>query len=385
MSLTFDALVEAVRSIDANAVSLAGRKLQQLTLVRAWLIGTWIVTFEEAGAGRAAYGDRLLERLADRLGQLGHPGLSIRNLYNWRRVARCWPNLPVRTLLTEVTGGPDDVAWVTPAQILQTSAESSGDAPLATRVDPTWTLRLFRRLSYSHLLELSRIEDQDERSFYELHTLTEGWALRELIRQRNSALYQRVGLSTHREAVLALARTGRIDERPESLLRDPYVLEFIGLGQAEVVLERDLEAALIGNLQRFLLELGRDFCFVGQQVRITVGNRHHHLDLLFFHRRLRCLVAVDLKIGEFEPEHAGQMRFYLRWLAEEMTHEGENPPIGLVLCSARDAEVVHYATAGDDDLFVSRYRLDLPSEETLRQWLHEARAMAIAQRPDGEE
>ena len=257
-------------------------------------------------------------------------------------------------------------------KIWQTSAKSSS-AELSWR-DQAWLRRLFTTLSFSHMLEQSRIDDSTRRAFYELHCLKEGWSVRELQRQRDSMLYERVGLSENRDEVLALAAEGVIDAKPAAQLRDPYVFEFLGLRGSPALGERDLEQALIDHLQQFLLELGRDFCFVDRQFRITAGNRHRYLDLLFFHRRLRCLVAVDLKLGEFQPEHAGQMRFYLRYLAENVALPEENPPVGILLCADRDSEVVRFATAGDESLFVSRYVLELPSEELLRRWLHEERA-----------
>jgi len=175
-------------------------------------------------------------------------------------------------------------------------------------------------------------------------------------------LYQRIGLATDRDAVLALAQAGRVDERPRALVRDPYVLEFLGLSTGTYD-ESALEQALIDNLQGFLLELGSEFCFIAQQYRITLGNRHFHLDLLFFHRGLRCLVAIDLKTTDFAPEHTGQMRFYLSYLAGEVAMTGENPPIGILLCAGKDEEAVQFATAEDDSVLVSRYLVALPKKE----------------------
>ncbi|MCG8554351.1 MAG: PDDEXK nuclease domain-containing protein [Proteobacteria bacterium] len=223
-------------------------------------------------------------------------------------------------------------------------------------------------------MELARIDDLLRRAFYELHCLKERWSYRELQRQRDSMLYERIGLSEERAEVLALAREGTLAESPAAQLKDPYVFEFLGIERRTVMTERDLEQALIDHLQQFLLELGRDFCFVDRQFRITAGNRHHYIDLPFFHRRLRCLVAIDLKLGEFRPDHAGQLRFYVNYLAEQVAHPDENPPVGILLCAERDADVVRFATAGDEDLFVTRYQLELPSEEQLRLWLHEERA-----------
>jgi hypothetical protein len=168
------------------------------------------------------------------------------------------------------------------------------------------------------------------------------------------------------------ARSGEIPVTPQSIIRDPYVLEFTGLPAAGAWAEKDLEQALIDHLHDFLLELGKGFCFVGRQYRITIANKHHHLDLLFYHRHLRCLVAIDLKIGTFDHADAGQMNLYLNWLRENETRPDENPPVGIVLCAGKDDEEVHYATTGlDQQLFVSRYLVELPSEERLRAWLHQ--------------
>jgi len=394
-SLDFKALLARIGEVDRAAVLAVGRQAQQALSLRNWLVGAWIVAFEQGGQDRAAYGERLIGRLAASLKQGGARGMSARNLANFRRVALAYPTLDARALgrvaLPQQAGG---ATWLAPAQseagveILQAPARSSDTPSGLPWRDSEWVQRLFRDLTFTHLVEFSRMEDSLERAFYELHCLEEGWATRELIRQRSSMLYQRVGLSTERDRVVALARDGRVDQRSRALVRDPYVLEFLGLPGTSVD-EASLEQALLDNLQGFLLELGREFCFVARQYRITLGNRHHHLDLLFFHRRLRCLVAVDLKTTAFSPDHAGQMRFYLNFLAGEVALPDENPPIGILLCAGKDEEVVQFATAGDDDVLVSRYLLELPSRDQLAQWLHEARAaaeVAIAQtRATGEE
>lgn len=372
---SFGALVAGIGEVDKAAVLAAGRQARQLLTLRNWLVGTWLVHYEQQGQDRAAYGARLLDRLADALDQAGAKGLSARSLRNCRQVALAYPGLDPAPVARRALG------LGTPERIWQAPAKSSAPGPLPWR-DSDWLQRLFGALSFTHLLELARIDDEVERGFYELHSLKEGWSTRELIRQRATMLYQRVGLSTDRETVLALARQGQIDERPRALVRDPYVLEFLGLPEPTVS-ESTLEDALVAHLQAFLLELGTDFCFVARQYRITLGNRHHHLDLLFFHRGLRCLVAVDLKTTEFAPEHAGQMRFYLNFLGAEVARPDENPPIGILLCAGKDEEVVQYATATDDDVLVSRYLLQLPETARLEQWLHEARAATEARLRDG--
>lgn len=195
-------------------------------------------------------------------------------------------------------------------------------------------------------------------------------AIRKLKRQRDSMLYQRVGLSKDKDAVLALAKEGRLIDSPDTIFRDPMVMEFLGLEQRVAYDEPDLEKAILNHLEAFMRELGRDFCFVDRQLPIRVGNEVYHLDLLFFHRGLRCLIAIDLKIGRFKHTDAGQMNFYLNYIREEMTKDDEQPPIGLLLCADKDEETVYFATGGlENDIRVSRYKLELPSEEELRAFL----------------
>jgi predicted nuclease of restriction endonuclease-like (RecB) superfamily len=231
---------------------------------------------------------------------------------------------------------------------------------------------LFSRLSWTHMVELIRVDDTTKRAFYELECIKSNWSTRELKRQINSMLYERVGLSKDKEAVLGLANKGQLIDSPEKILRDPYILEFLNLKEKTSYSESDLEEALINHLQEFMHELGRDFCFVDRQFRITVGGEHYFLDLLFYHRSLQCLIAIDLKLGKFKHDYAGQMNFYLNYLRENIVYSHENSPVGILLCAEKNAEEVYYATTGlDNQLFVSRYMVALPSEETLKQWLKE--------------
>lgn len=203
--------------------------------------------------------------------------MSARNVGNFRLVAAEYPTLNPRTL------GVEALALTEADEILQAPAKSLPACVAVTLPwrDEPWIERLFRELTFTHLVEFARIEDPIERAFYELHCLREGWATRDLIRQRNTLIYQRIGLSKDRDAVLALARQGQVDQRPPALLRDPYILEFLGLGEANVVQASQPEDAMLEHLQRVLRVFGREFCFVARQFRITVGNRHRNLDLLF--------------------------------------------------------------------------------------------------------
>lgn len=384
--MNFDQLTSTITSIQRGAQSRAGMAVNQILNHRNWLIGAYIIEFEQGGEDRAEYGSGLLKALAARLEAEGSKGLAWRNLYNFRLFASAYGDTRILQTVSAILRPSlgQTVSGLLEGEIGQVpSAEPNASLtdllhfpslqsrkPALDWQDGAWTAKLFSSLSFSHLLELARIDDPLQRAFYELECLKSGWSVRELKRQRNSMLFERVGISKDKTAVMALAAEGRLVDSPETILRDPYVLEFTGLEKQATYSESDLEAALLRHLEQFLLELDRDFCFVERQTRITVGGRHHFLDLLFYHRRLRCLVAIELKLGEFRHEAAGQMNFYLNYLQENLTNEGENPPVGIVLCASKDAEEVHYATAGlDRAVFVSRYLVALPSEEQLREFL----------------
>lgn len=373
-AMNLENLAGVISTVHLQAQSRAGLAVNLVLNHRNWLIGAYIIEFEQGGEDRAEYGERLLKELASRLKAQGLAGLSFSNLKNYKQVALAWPLLPIGQT-------PSGLLGEGIGQTVSGLSAPSGEAALSFPAlqsrrpslewqDADWTAKLFSSLSFSHLLELARINDPLQRAFYELECLKSGWSVRELKRQRDSMLFERVGLSKDEAAVLALAQEGRLIDSPEMILRDPYVLEFTGLEKRAAYSEADLETALLKDLESFLLELGRDFCFIERQMRITVGGRHHYLDLVFFHRGLRCLVAIDLKIGSFKHEDGGQMNFYLTYLRENATREGENPPVGIVLCADKDSEEVHYATTGlESSVFVSRYLVALPSEEQLRAFL----------------
>jgi predicted nuclease of restriction endonuclease-like (RecB) superfamily len=367
----FDRLVDELAALQSRARDAAARSVDEILTLRSWLIGVWIVAFEQDGADRARYGDDLLNALATAFKRRGVAGLGASNLKNFRQLALTWPRLGIR----QTPSG--ESAPALPAMIRQmVSAGLLPSLPARSETlpwqDDAWHERLRRELSFSHLLELSRVQEPLARAFYEVQVLAHRWSVRELKRQRDSMLFERIGLSKDKDAVLALAEQGRLLDTPTAIVRDHYVLEFLGLSERDAYSEADLEAALLDHLQAFLLELGGDFAFLGRQHRITVGGRHHFIDLLFFHRRLRCLIAVDLKIGRFGHEDAGQMNFYLSYLRDNIALEDEGLPVGIILCADKDAEEVHYATGTlDNQVFVSRYLTRLPTEERLRVWLAE--------------
>ena len=226
------------------------------------------------------------------------------------------------------------------------------------------------QLSWSHLVELIAIDDLWKRAFFENECLLANWSVRQLRRQFGSLLYERTGLSTNKKNVIQKARKQERQQDFTDLIRDPYVLEFTGLAERPEYSEDELESALLDHVQMFLLELGRGFCFEARQFRMTEGRKHHRVDMVFYHRILRCHVLIDLKIRAFKPADAGQMNFYVNWCKANMMSEGDNPPVGIILCSDKDGAEVEFATAGmDQKLFVSRYLVALPSVEKLRRFL----------------
>lgn len=223
-------------------------------------------------------------------------------------------------------------------------------------------------MSWSHYLKLMRISDPDERSFYEIEATQNHWSLRELERQFDSSLYERLALSRNKEQILQLSKKGQIIEKPQDLLKDPYILEFTGLPELPDYTENTLEQKIIDNLQTFLLELGKGFAFVGRQVRITFDEEHYFIDLVFYNRLLQAFVLIDLKRGKLKHQDIGQMQMYVNYYDREMKLESENPTIGLLLCADKTDAVVEYSLPlNNNQIFASKYKTVLPSKEQLKK------------------
>lgn len=224
------------------------------------------------------------------------------------------------------------------------------------------------KLSWSHICELITIEDELERSFYEKECIAEKWNVRSLRRQMDSALYLRLAASKDKEGILQLSRKGIVIQQPEDIIKDTFTLEFLGLPEKKRYSEHDLEQRLIDNLQVFLLELGKGFAFIGRQYPLTINNRHYHIDLVFYHRILKCFVLIDLKKNAVKHKDIGQMNMYMGYFAKEENTIDDNPPVGIILSHTKDELLVEYATYGmDSKLFVSKYELYLPNKEELRK------------------
>jgi predicted nuclease of restriction endonuclease-like (RecB) superfamily len=289
-----------------------------------WEIGQYIVEFEQGGQTKAEYGKALLNNLARDLRLRHGKGFSRSNVIRMRQFYLAYPK-----------GA---------------------------------TVSHF--LSWSHWVELLKLEDELERGFYEQQTILERWSVRELKRQKASALFLRLAAGKNREEILKLAEQGQVAEQPADILRDPYVFEFLKIPEPYLPSELQLETLLCDHLQQFLLELGKGFTFVGRQYRITINNTHYRVDLVFYHRILRCFVLIDLKIIEVQHHDIGQMNMYMGYFASEENIEGDNPPIGLILTKDKDELLVEYATYQmNSQLFVQKYQLYLPNEEELRREL----------------
>ena len=389
--MQYEILVTDISTINQATQQNVYRSINQILTLRNWLIGAYIFEYEQQGIDRAIYGSKLVKNLAADLKKQGITGLAESNLKSFRQFALGYPQLAAQEILApliqvsklhpiligQTVSGQLEEEDLTPTDLLDRFIFPELATRASSQISLDWQKtsyyqQLIQRLTWSHLLELSRVDDNLKRTFYEMEAIKSNWSLRELKRQMNSLLYERVGLSQDKEAVLAMSKPGEILSDPAMVLRDPYILEFLNLEQRSSYSENDLEKALINHLQEFMQELGRDFCFLERQFRIAVDGELYFLDLLFYHRSLQCLVAIDLKLGKFKHDYAGQMNFYLNYLRENVAYPHENPPVGIILCADRDAETVRYATAGlDNQLFVSRYLLELPSELQLQQWLRE--------------
>jgi predicted nuclease of restriction endonuclease-like (RecB) superfamily len=329
-----------------DARTTAGRVVNTIMTVTYWEVGRRIVEHEQKGEARAEYGAMLLKRLAADLTNRFGRGFGLSNLKLIRKFYLQYQDRGKSRTLSGLSG--DDASI---GQTLSGLSDTSGMSDAF-------------RLSWSHYALLLVIEDNLKRTFYEEEAIRSGWSVRQLDRQLDSMLFERFALSRKKAELLGKAEQDGEGIIPEDAIKDPYILDFLGL--PERYSEKDLEDALISHLTEFLLEMGYGFTFVARQKRLQIGSSSFYIDLLLYHRRLRCLVAIDLKIGHFTHADAGQMNMYLNYLNENETGETEQSPIGLILCTEKDEAAVHYALGGmTNRIFASRYKLQLPDPAML--------------------
>ncbi len=350
---SFTALIQSIQTAHQQLAEQAGRAVNISLTLRNWLIGHYIAEYELNGKDRAQYGDRLFTELAKAL--VGLSNCNRRQLYRYHRFYLLYPMI-VGTLPPPFKTLP----LLPPKQIVGTASPQS--APPHD---------LINRLSYSHFDELVDIDDPTKRAFYELECLRGNWSVRELKRQMGSLYYERSGLSHDPQKLSELANS-HADVQRGFNIRDPYVFEFLGLKPAEVMSESHLEQQLTDKLQAFMLELGHGFCFEARQKRILIGGEHFFVDLVFYHRILKCHVLVELKLQAFNHENLGQLNTYVNWYRQHMMTPGDNPPVGLLLCTDKNHALAEYALAGmDNQLFVSKYQLGLPKKEEMQRFMDE--------------
>ena len=295
-----------------------------------WEIGREIVEDEQKGEKRAEYGKAVIQNLSHELTHRHGKGFTTSNLLTMRRFYMTFP------------------------------------IQHALRAELSWT----------HYRLLLKVEEQQKRSFYEVESASNNWSTREMERQMNSMLFERLALSLDKEGVMTLASEGQVLREPSDMVKDPYVLEFLGLPQSDVLYEKELESALLEHLQKFLLELGKGFSFVARQKRISLDGDHFYIDLVFYNYILKCFVLIDLKIGKLAHQDLGQMQMYVNYYTREMMNEGDNPPIGILLCDSKSEAVVRFTLPeGNNQIFASRYKLYLPTEDELRNELMKDRKL----------
>jgi predicted nuclease of restriction endonuclease-like (RecB) superfamily len=370
--MKYNQLVKAIDSASQQLLGRAAAAVNQSLVMRNWLIGAYIVEFEQCGEDRAKYGEMLLARLSRDLKQRGVQGASRDMLERMRTFFACYPQISEWISASLVRKSLPAIKSVAPPISASVMRKSAGNIiPLSSNA--------VLHFSWTQLIELIRIDDPLKRAFYENECLKGNWSVRQLQRQIGSLLFERTGLSKNKAAVIKRARRQEPQETIADLIRDPYVLEFTGLAELPQYTESDLETALLDHLQKFLLELGAGFLFEARQRRVTVGNEHDYIDLVFYHRHLRCHVLLDLKTRPFRHGDAGQMNFYLNWWKQNVTCADEQPPVGILLCSDKDHTKVEFATAGmANKLFVSRYLTLLPSAEQLQRFVEADRARVEA-------
>ncbi|WP_375541554.1 YhcG family protein [Halomicronema sp. CCY15110] len=334
-------ILEDVVGLLESSRRAAARSVNSIMTVTYWKIGQRIFEHEQQGQERAGYGESLVRRLSEDLSRQMGRGFSFRNLAQMRRFYTLWP-------------------------IVQTPSAQSELEFLSQQFPLPW----------SHYVKLMSVKSEAARSFYEAEALRNGWSLRQLSRQISTQFYERTLLSRNKAAMLDKGAQPQPGDapRPEEEIKNPFVLEFLNL--KDEYSESDLEEALIRHIENFLLELGNDFTFIGRQRRLRIGDQWFRLDLLFFHRRLRCLVIVDLKLGEFTHADAGQMHLYLNYAREHWTYPEENPPVGLILCNKKDEAVARYALEGlPNKVMAAEYQMTLPDEATLAAELEKTRKL----------
>ena len=367
---SFDELTKIIRDTHDAAQTTAVKAINRMQTMRNWLYGYYIIEFEQHGKDRAEYGTQLLKRLEERVNR---KGLTETLFKNSRKFYRLYPQM-VENIIGVISPTVSDKLLETKdasglCDAYMTANEHVEKSPTVSDGFRTTGQMIISRLSFSHIVEIMTVDDPLARYFYEQECIKCTWSVRELRRQISTNLYVRTGISSNPEKMLSLPSLQGHDNN-ELQIRQPFTFEFLGLKANEVVDEKDIENALIDHLQDFLLELGKGFCFESRQKRIIIDDEYYYPDLVFYNRILHCGVIIELKDEEFSHQNLGQLNAYVSHYKEHEMQPGDNPPIGILLCTRKGQKMVEYALAGmDNQLFVSTYMLQLPDKKTLEDFL----------------
>lgn len=357
ISAGIEALCKNSIELIQHARQMAVKQVNLVQIMTYYAIGRWIVEEQQSGASRARYGAQVIRKLSDALNQKFGKGFSKANLEFARRFYLMYQERIAETVFRQFAVEKSETVF----------GQLADEMPFS--------------VSWSHYLILMRIVDSDERSFYEIEARKNNWSVKELSRQYGSSLYERLLVSKDKEQVLRLAQKGQVINAPSDAIKDPYVLEFLGLKEESSYSEDDLESRIIDHLQEFLMEMGTGFTFVGRQVRFTFEEDHFRVDLVLYNRLLRCFVLIDLKTEKLRHQDLGQMQMYVNYYDRYEKTEDENPTIGILLCKEKNDAVVELTLPKDSNIYASKYELYLPDKKVLQQKLKEW----IAEETGGEE
>lgn len=377
---SFEDLAQYLVKMNEAFQQSAASAVNKHVTCRNWLNGYYIVHYEQNGSDRATYGDNLIRKLAEKLHMKGY---SYRDLQLYKQFYLAYKNLMseiaryvysypeiVQSLIAQYGNKPlqlvSEPQEYQGAKIVQSVIAQSGNESIA--VPP---VKLFNRLSFTHFVQLLPIENPLERAFYEIECMKGVWSTRELKRQIESNYFKRSGLSRDKDALRELANQGDVQQNLTETVKSPFVFEFLGLDAKDVVEESELESALMDHLQEFMLELGNGFCFEARQKRILVDEEYYYMDMVFYNRAARFGVILELKSHRLDYKDVAQLNMYLSYYRKNMMQEDDNPPVGILLCTAAGKEMVEYATSGiDENLFISKYLMKLPSKDEMERWLY---------------
>ncbi len=383
VNIEISSLLGKVRSLVISARNAAARNINTIQVIANFGIGRLIVEYEQTGKKRAAYGQKVLNELSARLTKEFGRGFSEDNLSNMRKFYMVYRE---QKQISETVSGKLLLKVKSQTVSDQSQISETVSRKLATPEDVQAIYSQFT-LSWSHYVFLMSVDNQAERDFYEIEAKEQNWSLRELKRQFDSGIYERLALSRDKKGIKKLSKKGQIVAKPDDLIKNPYVLEFLGLDEKSQYSETDLESAIIDKIEHFLLELGKGFLFEARQKRFTFDEEHFYVDLVFYNRLLRCYVLIDLKIGKLTHQNMGQMQMYVNYFDRYVKRPDENSTIGIILCRKKNDALVEITLPKQVNIFASQYQLYLPSKEELKQklmeWSGEEMARNTAKRLSG--